>query len=54
MTVRRKMAEWRARSETRVTYEPCLCQSRISHQSRLYRLSQTLAIAAETFMNNAR
>jgi len=31
------MAEWRAtsaRSETRVTCEPCLCQSRFSRQSR--------------------
>jgi len=44
MTVRREMAEWRA---TRVTCEPCPCQSRPS------RLSQASAIAAEALMNNA-
>ena len=56
MTVRREMAEWRAtsaRSGTRVTCEPCPYPSRFSRQSRLSRLSQGSAIAAEVFMNHA-
>jgi hypothetical protein len=56
MMVRREMAEWRATSaasESRVTCEPCPCQSRCSRQSRLSRLSQASAIAVEAFMNNA-
>jgi hypothetical protein len=47
------MAEWRAtsaRSETRVTYEPCPYLSRFSRPSRL---SQASAIAADVFMNTA-
>jgi hypothetical protein len=55
MTVRCEMAEWRAtsaRGATRVTCEPCSCQSRFSRQSRPSRLSQESAIAAEALMNN--
>ncbi|TKS63154.1 MAG: hypothetical protein EWM73_01746 [Nitrospira sp.] len=46
------MAEWRARSETRVTYEPCPCLSRFSRQSRPSRLSQASAIAVDALINN--
>jgi hypothetical protein len=57
MTVRREIVEPRretgARSETRVTCEPCPYQSRFSRQSRPSRLSQASAIEAEVFMNNA-
>jgi hypothetical protein len=47
------MAEWRAtraRSETRVTCEPCLCQSRFSRQSRM---SQASAIETQALRDNA-
>ncbi len=50
------MAEWRAtsaRSETRVTCEPCLCQSRFSRQSRPSRMSQALAIETQALRDNA-
>jgi len=47
MTVRREMAEWRAKSATRVTCELCLCQSRSS------RLSQASEIVAKALMSDA-
>jgi hypothetical protein len=42
MTSRREMAAWRARSETRVTCEHCLCQSRFSRSPRPSRLSRQI------------
>mgnify|MGYP007099588306 CR=1 FL=1 len=50
MTVRSEMAKWRA---TRVTCEPCSCQSRFSRQSRPSRFSQASALAAKAFVNGA-